>query len=589
MHHIRRIQNKRHLILELDPRKLFKIRLALRCETAYFQRLSGYVAPHRFFKRILNPICNIICSRCFFLGFRHFPRRLVHTRTRTHSRILGRLEHVHLTAVLLGLICLVKHIRPLPVAPLPHLRYLQPAQQILQRTLQLPFQLAPERQLPAAHLLETFLANFAGKVRAILLRSLAAVTLPLRVSLRIRLRLVAVEVRVRILHRLMLSLLLAEQPLSLRIHHPLRPRVNIGAYPVLARPIKLVKSIVQLLLAREKHAHTVMPHNLVKHRILHIRHIRMIRQHNNYTLARLIITLRTPLSACRQLISILAAAYQLNRRVQPFRKLLSPHAHTVLRSLVSRLVFLRPLKSGVIIAALYLLADSLKPQAVLSTDAAAYTLEADTAARKLRTQHRRHHIQRERYILARYALHYHVRYLAPRNYPRRLEIPAQHRLNLRLAAQLPVDAAAVPVHKTHRILGPFGPVAAPLLALRIISLHNYQLRTVERRRKLVVKRIGTYVEIRIIGNTAGRPAVTLHQVNLAAGSLHTLLALLPAVQKHRSTPLAVNLPGHRRTYTALGPLNITVTLLQRTSVKLPQSLAVLNQTVTGLAPVITIP
>lgn len=77
----------------------------------------------------------------------------------------------------------------------------------------------------------------------------------------------------------MLSLLLAEQPLSLRIDHPLRPRVYIGAYPVLARPIQLVKSIVQLLLRREQHAHTVMPHNLVKHRILHVRHIRVVRKH----------------------------------------------------------------------------------------------------------------------------------------------------------------------------------------------------------------------------------------------------------------------------------------------------------------------
>ena len=279
MHHIRRIQNKRHLILELDPRKLFKIRLALRCETAYFQRLSGYVAPHRFFKRILNPICNIICSRCFFLGFRHFPLRLVNTGTRTHSRILGRLEHVRLAAVLLGLVSLVEHIRPLPVAPLPHLRYLQPAQQILQRTLEFSLQLAPERQLLAAHLLETFLAYLSGKVRAILLRSLAAVLLALRVGLRVSLRLVAVEVPVRILHRLMLSLLLAEQPLRLRIHHPLRPRVYIGAYLILARVIKLVKGVVQLLLRREQNAHTVMPHNLVKHRVLNIRHIRMVRQH----------------------------------------------------------------------------------------------------------------------------------------------------------------------------------------------------------------------------------------------------------------------------------------------------------------------
>lgn len=235
-------------------------------------------------------IFNLPTAYCYrfataqFLYAGTFPRnlslhRLINAGTRTHRRILGSLEHVHLTAVLLGLISLVKHIRPLPVAPLPHLRYLQPPKQILQRTLEFSLQLAPERQLLAAHLLETFLANPPRKVRAILLRSLAAVTLPLRVSLRIRLRLVAVEVRVRILHRLMLSLLLAEQPLSLRIHHPLRPRVNIGAYPVLARPIKLVKSIVQLLLRREQNAHTVMPHNLVKHRILNIRNIRVVRKH----------------------------------------------------------------------------------------------------------------------------------------------------------------------------------------------------------------------------------------------------------------------------------------------------------------------
>lgn len=483
----------------------------------------------------------------------------------------------------------MEHIRPLPVAPFPHLRYLQPAQQILQRTLEFSLQLAPERQLPAAHLLETFLAYLSGKVRAILLRSLAAVLLPLRVGLRIRLRLVAVEVPVRILHRLVALLLLAEQPLSLRIHHPLRPRVNIGAYLILARVIKLVKGVVQFLLAREQHAHAVMTHNLVKHRILHIRNIRVVRQHYHYPLARLIITLGTLLAARRQLIRILAASDQPDRSIQHLRKLLGPHAHTVFRSLVGRLVLLGPLKSRVIIAALYLLADSLQLQAVLRTDAAADTLELHAAARKLRTQHRRDHIQRERYILTRYALRYHIGYLAPRNYPRRLEIPAQHRLNLRLAAQLPVDAAAVPVHKTHRILGPLGPVAAPLLALRIITLHNHKLRTVERRRKLVIKRIGTYVEIRIVSHAAGRPAVTLHQVHLAAGPLHTLLALLPAVQKHRRAPLAVNLRSHRRTDTALGPLHITVTLLQSGAVKLPQSLPVLNQTVTGLAPVIAIP
>lgn len=146
----------------------------------------------------------------------------------------------------------------------------------------------------------------------------------------------------------------------------------------------------------------------------------------------------------------------------------------------------------------------------------------------------------------------------------------------------------MPVHEANRILGTLGPVSAMLLALRVITLHNHKLRTVERRRKLVIKRIGAYVEIRIVGHTAGRPAVTLHQVHLAAGSLHTLLALFPAVQKHRRAPLAINLRSHRRTYPALGPLNITVTLLQRAAVKLPQSLPVLNQTVTGLTPVIAI-
>lgn len=183
----------------------------------------------------------------------------------------------------------------------------------------------------------------------------------------------------------MAILLLAEQPLRFGVHHPLRPRVYLLPNPVLARPIQLVKSVVQLLLGREQHAHTIMTHNLVKHRILNVRHIRVVRKHYHYPLAWLIITLGTLLAARRQLISILTALNQMNRRVEPLRKLLRPHSHTVFRSLIGRLVLLRPLETGVIIAALYLLADSLQPQAVLRTDAAADTLEAHTAARKLRT------------------------------------------------------------------------------------------------------------------------------------------------------------------------------------------------------------
>lgn len=200
----------------------------------------------------------------------------------------------------------MKHIRPLPVAPLPHLRYLQPAQKILQRTLEFSLQLAPERQLPAAHLFKTLFAYLPGKVRAILLRGLAAVTLPFGVGLRIRLRLVAVEVPVRILHGLVALLLLAEQPFRLRIHHPLRPRVYILSYPVLARPIKLVKSIVQLLLRREQNAHTVMPHNLVKERILHNLHTRMVRKHyHNLPGLGIIEPLGTTLPARRKLRRLL--------------------------------------------------------------------------------------------------------------------------------------------------------------------------------------------------------------------------------------------------------------------------------------------
>ena len=104
----------------------------------------------------------------------------------------------------------------------------------------------------------------------------------------------------------MAILLLAEQPLRFGVHHPLRPRVYLLPNPILARTIKLVKGVVQLLLGREKHTQPLMPHNLVKHRILNVRHIRMIRQHyHNLPGLGIIEPLGTTLPARRKLRRLL--------------------------------------------------------------------------------------------------------------------------------------------------------------------------------------------------------------------------------------------------------------------------------------------
>lgn len=81
------------------------------------------IAGNLLFQFLVETLIDFI----LLLPLPYFPLRSVYARTSTHSRILGRLEYVRLTAVLLRLVCLVKHIRPLTVVPLTHLRYLQPA------------------------------------------------------------------------------------------------------------------------------------------------------------------------------------------------------------------------------------------------------------------------------------------------------------------------------------------------------------------------------------------------------------------------------------------------------------------------------
>ncbi len=126
----------------------------------------------------------------------------------------------------------------------------------------------------------------------------------------------------------MLLAFLLTYAVHLGIVHLLRHAVNGAAYLVLRHTVEFIKGIVQLLLCREEHTQSVMPHNLVQHRILHVRHIRIIGHYNRHLVRTSIIAaFHTALPRTRQRSYLFLSPYNTHRRMQPLAKLSRPHCH----------------------------------------------------------------------------------------------------------------------------------------------------------------------------------------------------------------------------------------------------------------------
>ena len=71
-----------------------------------------------------------------------------------------------------------------------------------------------------------------------------------------------------------------------------------------------------------------MPHDLMQHRVLHIRHVRMVRDDNHHLARRRVRPTLGPTTArTRQFRNLLVRAHNPDRRMQPFRQLLRTRTH----------------------------------------------------------------------------------------------------------------------------------------------------------------------------------------------------------------------------------------------------------------------
>ena len=197
-------------------------------------------------------------------------------------------------------------------------------------------QLAPERKFLGTHLLKAFLTDASCKVGSVLLRGITLELLALLACLGMCLCHVRIVggVAVLALGLMLLAFLLAES-VHLGIIHLLRHTVNGIPYLVFRHVVEFIKSIVQFLLFGEQHTQSVMPHNLMDKRVLHICHVGIVRHNDgNFTSQRIKAAFHSALACTRQCGHLLVRADNAHRCMEPLCQLVHTLGHRIVHRLL---------------------------------------------------------------------------------------------------------------------------------------------------------------------------------------------------------------------------------------------------------------
>ena len=139
-----------------------------------------------------------------------------------------------------------------------------------------------------------------------------------------------------------LALFLA-QSVNLGIIHSLCHAVNGLLNASVRHAVEFIKGIVQFLLFGEQHTQSVMPHNLMDKRVLHICHVRVVRHNNGHLTSHGVkAAFHSALSCAWQCSHFLVRADNAHRRVEAFCQLVHSRGHCILHSLLG---FTNPLAS----------------------------------------------------------------------------------------------------------------------------------------------------------------------------------------------------------------------------------------------------
>ena len=245
-------------------------------------------------------------------------------------------KHIGLASVLLALVCFVQDKRPFLITPFLLARDFQSVKQLLKGFLEHGLQLAPERKFLGTHFLKAFLTDAPCKVCSVFLRGITFELLALLACLGMSLCHVRIVggVAVLAIGLMLLALLLAES-VHLGIVHLLRHAVNAVPYLVFRHAVEFIERIVQFLLFGEQHTQSVMPHNLMDKRVLHICHVCVVRHNNGYfTRHGVKAAFHPALSCARQCGHFLVRADNAHRCMEPFCQLVHSYRHCIVHGLL---------------------------------------------------------------------------------------------------------------------------------------------------------------------------------------------------------------------------------------------------------------